>query len=207
MTCKRAWRVFSVLVIIASLSSVADAADASFVKPGERVKIEHRKSRSFLYKVFVESLLGESSKSIYKGNLVRWDADSVVMVLGNHGTERKAVPASEVRKVHRSLGKRSAFWDGLLVGAGTGVLLAAGTYWIEGAGHPDDLPPPGTIQVKHTHPEYIAIPLAIGSVVVGGVIGHFTKVDRWERVEYDPKVGVDLTFEDDRIGLRLCYSF
>ena len=109
------------------------------------------------------------------GNVLAWEEGRVSVLTG--GDQTQVVPASSIRRVELSRGRKRPILKNALVGAGVGAAIY-GLMPLESPCPPGVQP---SLNGCETHGSWAAMGAWAGAVV-GTVVGAVRRVDRWENV-------------------------
>lgn len=195
-------RLVAELLALVCLTQSASASGASTVYPllqiGQRVRVEYDTTvtKHLLY------VIPWSSREIRKttGPLVSWSSDTIVIASDQLDGQLRAFSEWRVRKLYMVDGRRRATAEGM----GIGAAIIGLPMFIAVFGVPRHAESGGVRGNRFRTP----LILLGGAALAGGIIGWFTKVDRWKQVEKrDWPFQLELSGKSGDFGVGLIFRF
>jgi len=188
------------LLFIAQPVRALEAPDSvSLLQIGQRIRVDYDTTvtKHLLYVIPWSS----REKRKTTGSLVSWSSDTIVIASDQLDDRLRAFPEWSVRKLYISNGRRRATAEGI----GYGAVIGFFPVFLRIFEHI-----PGTAEYDDVRRNRFRSPLIVwgGITLVGGIIGWFTKVDRWRELKKsDWPFQLELSNQIGDFGLNLTYSF
>lgn len=191
----------SILILLLNLSASL-ASDSDSLLAGQVVRIDYDTSISKRF-IYIIPYSHQENRKI-TGRIISWDSSLVIICIDSVNGETKEIYTTEIKNMYIRDGKKRAVFRGLTFGAYVGSITALMGLWAIAAGNRD-------IEEQYWGQEHkvLAISLSFSvPVVIGGVIGWLSKIDRWSKVDKENwPINLSVNMSKDDLGARLTYSF
>ncbi len=162
-----------------------------------RIDIDTTQSDKLLYVIPFEYNV---VKKVY-GKLKYWDTDSVVVEIDSKEIQTKTIKSTSIKSIYMLNGHRRKVLSGAAIGAGSGLILLVLTTM----GDSFDPDKEKLIEKDPLHASAIFIG---GGAVIGGVIGSFSKAERWRKlINGEMPVELGLGKSQKCLQIRFSYRF
>ncbi len=188
--------VLNVLLIIILINSIAIGGISS----GDRVRIDVDTTIHKKFLLFIP--YSETEKREIIGQVVSITRDSISIIDDTWKAEVRHVLTSGVKRIYVSEGLKRNTVKGILNGAIFGGMLFG--IVAMSPHHPDNLEP---VPDFYDRLKIVTVGTA-GSALLGGIIGWFSKVDRWRKLEADEwRVNLDVGARKKNLAINISYFF
>lgn len=193
-----ATRLLALLCLAQTVGAIEAPDGGSLLQIGQRVRVDYDTTVTRHILLFIP--YSEKKKISIFGELRSWDLDSLRVVSGSVTVRPHSVPITRVENVYVPDGQRRELLKGVYGGASVGLLI--GFLVVSGHGTATDF------DESSQDNSLAGLIVFGGSIVAGGIIGWFTKVDRWKRVEkHNWPLRLELSNQGGDFEIGLIYSF